>query len=578
MIEFKEGGECMLRGYYGDKEFTMFCIINSMAVTLMPKQLSKFITNESVDGSKFITSRLDRLKVEVDITIPTDVLGYLDALNKIFYTREPKKLYFSNRPDRYLLCIPDGEIKFSSTNKVGKAKLVFISPDYFWRATRGTKEVAFIGDSVVLNNEGTAPTYPRFDVYFTQDCGFLSIISPHGYMALGNPIQEDNITVPPSEVAVNASVTSMQGLTGWQKLDRAEITIPDYKKLSSTLTPLFSNGITVNGANVGSEAKWYGHAYIKEFEMGTIEKEADIMSARMDVGISNVSSGSRTMALLFAIFDENDVPIMTTSVYDVGDGKNELTVTCKIRDGRPGFEKHSKIIRTNKMGNLNGNILMEKRGNKFTWTIQSDKTVMRVQNRIRVGQSVHINPWATHAETGHPILAGYHGLTYTVGSTKIGRDGSVAYRLDNGGWPIYWIYERDIQEAQVVSRTSQPSQIYESIYDSTLAQFRPKKVLFWQGVWGGTQPYDQFNISKIKVDRHYSTSVIDIKNAFKAGDHLYIDNDNGDVMLNGSHFQGAIDFDSRAFPIDGGLTAIRAVVSSWAVMPRIVASYESRWL
>ncbi|SEP91930.1 putative phage tail component, N-terminal domain-containing protein [Ignavigranum ruoffiae] len=568
-----------LKGYYDDVEFTKYCIINNVTPTLMAPRDNNFITNTSLSGSKFYQTRLGQIKLEVDITIKNDVMDNLDQLNKILFSTEPKKLRFSNRNDRYLLAIIDGEVQFSSSNKAGKAKITFISPDYFWRDVKGLTFVELEEGLGILENKGTAPTYPYFDLYFGRDCGYLCIMSPNGFISLGNPTQEDNIIVPPSEIAIDEPIVSSKGkLVGWTEINDAKTWIPDYNKISSGNKPYYTDSaVWVDMNEVGTDSKWYGHAFVKEFDKGKLEQEADIMTARMRVDASNIGQG-RTMALLFVIMDENNIPIMTTSVYDTGDGKNELTVTCKIRDNRPGYEKYSKIIRTNKLKNLNGNIKMEKRGNLFSWLIQSDKTTMTQNNKIRVGQVVHIKKSATHAETGHPILNGYHDLDYTVGTSKTGADGSVAYRLDNGGWPIYWIYERDIEEAQTITKTTQPQIINETLYDSNLAQLRPKKVFFWQGAWGGTKPYEQFYVGNIRVDRHYTDRIHDVKNTFKSGDHLYINNETGEILVNGSNFTGAHDYDSRFFTIDGGPTAIKVITSSWADMPKIIAGFESRWL
>lgn len=567
----------ILKGYYDGFEFTKYCVINNVKPLLSGSRNNDFYVNPNVNGAEFRRTVLGQIKLEVEITIARNVMENLDHLNKLFNVSEPKRLTFSDRPDRYLMAIVDGNVKFSSSNKLGKAKITFISPDSYWRAREGYLETPFTGDGVIVNNNGTSESYPIFDVNFTSDCGFLNIIGPDGFLALGNPTEVDKIDLPEQEMALNDTITTPTVLETWTRLTNAETYIPDYIKMSSAGSGTANiSGLSVNPTTLGTGDQWHGHAYLKSFSAGTYEQTADNFELSSKVDISNMNGTKNTCAMLIVVMDEENNPIMTTSVYDVTSGKNELVVTFKVPD--PKDPKRSIIINSDKLNLLNGYIKMSKKGNKFNWEVYSDKTTYIKDTQLRVGQTAHISPSCTHAETGHPIKKGYHDLTYVIGAIKTGQDGTTAYRMDHGRWPIYWIYERDIVEKTKTVVSLAPKTVSLSIENNQMAQLKASKVFIWQAKWGATPVYDQFNIKDVKVKRTYDVPFKEIKNVFTTGDHLHINNETNEVLLNGANASGLLDVDSRFFGIAGGPTQLQILYSDWATLPEVVVTHESRWL
>lgn len=563
-----------IKGYFNGQEFTKYCIINEIRPLLHAPRTNTFLKNSLVSGSNFLRSSLDQIELEVDITIVHNVQANLDHLNRIFFANEPKELKFSDREDRYLMAILDGGVRFSNNHTAGKAKLKFTSSDYFWRSSEGMKTQPFKLGRAIVENEGTAPTQPIYDIHFKSDCGYVSVVGPKGFMTFGNQLETDQIELPSNEYPINDNPITA---SGWTQIKDAHRWIPDYEKISSNENAVF-NGLGMNlNPNIGNTyEQWHGHAYIKEFAPGQVEKEADNFQLTSALKISNTQDPSRTCAMLVVVMDANNRPIMTTSIYDTGEGKNELTVTYKVPD--PSDSKKSIIIRSGKLSALDGYIRMSKQGGSLSWEAYTDRTQYTVNQKVRVGQQAHIKRSCTHAETGHPILKGYHDLTYTIGAIKRGRDGTNAYRFDNGGWPIYWIYERDIEEVRNYHVSRSPQSFKHSAYSPTAKDLRASKVFVWQGKWGGSKVYDQFSIRTMLVKRIYAESIRDVKNVFTTGDHLYVDTKTGDVLLNGSTAKSLLDVDSRFFPLDFGSTELGITYSDWAKMPDVSISYESRWL
>ena len=565
----------ILKGYFDGFEFTRYCVINSVQPSITAPQTNSFHVNNLVSGGRFYYSKLGQIVLDIDITIVKNVMYNLERLNMLLYSTEPKELWFSNRPDRYIMAIMDGEVKLNSSYVAGKAKLRMISPNYYWRDMQGYTKTQFDGQYGVVENKGTAPTKPIFDVKFKSDCGYISLVGPNGFLALGNPKQEDTIQLPSTEVALQDEFTT-SSLSNWTKITNAETWIPDYIKMSSAGTGKADSVGMVMNAPGSKTYYWNGHAVTKEFEAGAIGIEADNFDLSSKVAMSNAGDLNNTCALLMVVMDANNVPIMSTSVYDINSGKNELTVTFKVPTSSGA--KTSKIIHTGKLSALDGRIRMVKKGNSLSWEVYSDKTVVTTGQTLRVGMKVHISKSCTHAETGHPIKRGYHDLTYVIGGVKTGKDGSKAYRLDHGGWPIYWIYERDIKEARNTSISRVPSSVKYSIIDNQLAQLKATKVFIWQAKWHTTAPYSQFVVDNILVKRTHDVAELDIKNVFTTDDHLYINTETNEVLLNGANASGLLDVDSRFFSIDGGPTQLAIDYSEWAKLPEVTVTHESRWL
>lgn len=564
-----------LKGFFNGVEFTKYCVINSLTPQFTAPQTNKFHVNNLVSGGRFYQSTLGQIVIEIDITIVKNVMFNLEMLNRIFFTREPKELWFDNRPERYIMAIPNGEVKLSNSYVAGKAKITLISPDYFWRATEGALTTTFSGSSALVENKGTAPTKPMFDVKFNSDCGFISLIGPNGFISLGNPLQEDTITLPSTEIALQDEFTSSSFGT-WTKLTNSEAYIPDYIKMSSVGTGKADNiGMTLNAPGA-KEYYWNGHAVLKEFDSGALGKEAANFDLSSKIAMSNAGGVSNTCALLMVVMDANNIPIMTTSIYDINNGKNELVVTFKIPVA--SNSRSSKIIHKGKLSALDGRIRMIKKGNALSWEVYSDKTVIETGQTLRKGMKAHIKKTATKAETGHSIKTGYHDLTYVIGGVKTGADGTKAYRMDHGGWPIYWIYERDIVESRTTTIARTPSSVKYSLINNQLAQLKATKVFIWQAKWHTSSPYSQFVVDNITVKRTHDVSELDIRNVFTKGDHLYINTENGEVLLNGANATGLLDVDSRFFSIDGGPSQLAIDYSDWASMPEVKVTFESRWL
>lgn len=564
--------------FYDDYPIHDYAVIKSIRTKFMPPITNNYWSNPNVDGARYRQSTLGQISVEIDLFIEDDVLYNLDQLRKILFTRENKILVIGDQKEKYLLCKLEGDITPSSRYKHSEFTLKFISPNAYWSSTAGPIETQFryTTGRVVLENKGTAPTPVSFEVNFVSDCGFLSIVGPDRAISVGNIKEQDKIAVQPSEYALNEE---MHTVSGWQRISNAQNYIPDYVGLTSLGGSKHDEWGMLLDPNISSNPDvWNGHAYMRRFDKGAAEVEArnfELMS-RVDIN-DNSGTKTNTMAMLIVVMDDNDIPIMTTSVYDASFDKNELIVTCKIH----GKNKKSNIIHTGKLSNLNGYIKMNKMGTKFDWEIYNSKSVVNETKALAVGDIVHLKSdvkdvWHTD---GSKLRFDQSVINQRmrVEGYRSGNNGNYLLHSVDTGWPVGYFNANQIKEATINSETG-PQTVKFSVFDSSLAQLKPTKVFVWMAKWGSGGAYSKFSLNSVVVKRIYTTTSLEIENTFMAGDKLEINGRTSEVLLNGKTFEGLIDVDSRPIYIEGGKTELALVKSSWAVMPLVKAYHESRWL
>lgn len=574
----------MLDVFYDDFKLTDYFVVRRIAPSLSAPVSNSFITNDNQSGSKYKKSRLGQIKLSIDITIKDDIRHNLDELNKILYTREPKKLVISDQPDRYLLCKLEGEVKFTSRFIATDATLTFVSPYHYWLSTSGEK--VFNRDvfgEIEITNNGTAPTYPTFDVRFPSECGYFGLVSPNGFLALGNPKELDKIPVPRSEFAINDALTN---LNGWSKVSNIKQYTPDYKAISSAGTAGHDQwGMIINKSSFNNQVnKWQGHAYIKDFSQGTVEAVANNFKLRVNAHMQDTSGTTNNLcAMLVIVLDEQGKPIMTTSVYDASTDRNSLVTSFKINAFKAN-NKESTIIHNGSLGSLIGHIEMTKIGNRFEWLIHSDaqSQVVNTSASLAVGDTVYIKDSARigydwdHSQ--HNVLGFTRGRPYQISASRNATHGK-QHRIDYKGTPVYWMYEWDLQHNKVSQKVIPGGgTIRHSITHDGLAQLKPHKVMIWQGVWGASNPYTRFGVHHCKVERIYTTNALEVENVFREGDTLRIDNSKGEILHNGTTFRGLVDYDSKFFDVDYGKTSVQVTKSNWAQLPEVKATIKERYL
>lgn len=585
-----------------------------------------FKSYNRLNGAVFDYVSQGQIEVTIKFSIRSDTLSILDELNRILHTKEPKKLYFEDRPDRYLMAVYAGDASMNRRYYGTTSTLTFISPYSYWFSTNEPRTIPSINGRFFVTNDGTAPTYPRLEYKFHSESGYLGVIAPNGILLLGTKEEMDKVKLPSQEIVMNEEMDlasmgddKQEGDVwgDWEKISNDYTTkitfedgttetikgkwIPDYEKLN------IGSGTTKHtqwGMSLAKSTKpkpgyyWNSYGYARTVNKGTDQSTFSIKTNwRLESRITLYDASGGTAAtgmFLIVVMDVRNRPIMTTSIYNVLNNSNEVTITAKIND-RDGISNSSKIVKTAKFPNgFDGLVKMEtdSRGYiRWNWSTTRDQKVTTKTQTIEKfvnGNTVYIRNDAkygyAHDGTRHNIASFTRGRPHKVTGTRTW-SGKKQYLISYDGYAVYWMNEGDLTAnasgvGKTTTQTTKDGQkdVSHSMYAPKIADMRAHKVVVIGGTWDTTEAFSGASINSVKMYRvNGENSWLEINNTFQKDDIVVIDNSTGEILLNGVPFEGVVDYDSKFFDIDYGETEIRTDVSSWATMPTGKLIIEERF-
>ena len=478
------------RAYYDGYDLSRYCHINTPRKSLMAPVFNEYRGLEHVNGSHLKYSSLGQIVVELDIVIREDTQWNIDQLNKIIYSKENKRLVLGDQPDRYLMCKLDGEMLVDHRRTVTTATLRFVSPDYCWYSFDGAKMNRFDrSGGAWVKNEGTANAFPLFNFRFNSDCGYFGLVFPEGSMTFGNINQEDFITLPSQETAMDEE---MHELNTWTKTTniKAYGNIVDenlHDKYVLSEAPKFNQYGTILPKSSAKTGVWRGHMYVRDFNSGTLGAGAQNFTLHSRVDFDVTSSRNESLDFRIAVLDRANNPIMMSRLYNGGTANRNLQVSHVIRSSKGGWHRltHKEIPL------IHGSIWMEKNGNQLTFRTVNTREVKYNSSstnasNLKVGQTVHIKPSCTYIYdangrrlTLNPIIKGIPLKIGHIRSAPAGR-----YRLDNPrGYVEGWFNADAIQEASATITNNTVARGTEEVFTrqyvgSDLAGVEAYKVVF----------------------------------------------------------------------------------------------------
>src|SRR5690606_32978285 len=192
---------------------------------------------------------------------------------------------FKDEPDRVYYALVDGELELDEIFSTGRGEITFICPDPFKYGPEKLYQTD--QDTFIIENEGTAPTKPIFELTVKEPVTFAMISDGERYNMIGRP---DDVDVE----VVNQRILKLE--------ERGE-----------TLNEWTSQGTAVDGGNVsgqfgtdgtgitvlnyGTGPRWHGPALIRE--INPIQDFEVEMQCRVETSRPN-----QTFRIEFYLFDE----------------------------------------------------------------------------------------------------------------------------------------------------------------------------------------------------------------------------------------------------------------------------------
>lgn len=615
--------------FFDGIDLTRFIDIRNISTSLAAPVTTGFQTFDRYDGARFDHSSFGQLLVTIKFSVRNNTLDVLDTLNRILHTDEPKVLYSEDRPDRYLMAMYTGESDMNRRYYGTTSTLTFISEDSYWRSFVGEKtyDMDIFGRFLVTNN-GTAPVVPNFEFKFLEESGYLGIIAPNGFITLGDKEEQDRINLPKQELLINEEMdeASMSD-TGTEDKNPDKDWLPisnGYNYISVTpegeTIPMKGDWIPdYNKLNIGSGVKWHDqwgmrikkakspkpgsywntYGYERRVAAGIDRSQYAIKTNwRLESRLTfyDASGGNaNTGMFLIVVFDVRNRPILTTSIYNILDNSNEVTMTAKTNASATGSSTSSKIVKTAKFPNgFDGLIKMETSANGYvywSWNSNRDQKVTTTTNsleKFNVGNTGYIRKDAKYGYgydgVRHNIQSFTRGRPYYIQATRTW-SGKKQYLISYQGVQIYWMNEGDLTanksgvgKTATKYTTDAKQNVNHVLYAPHLTKMQAQKVVVIGGTWDATGAFTNASLNSVKMYKlNGDNSWLEINNGFQPDDILTVDNKTGEILLNGAPYSGLVDYDSKFFDIDYGDSELQVVTSSWSRLPKGKIKFEERF-
>lgn len=118
----------------------------------------------------------------------------------------------------------------------------------------------------------------------------------------------------------------------------------------------------------------------------------------------------------------------------------------------------------------------------------------------------------------------------------------------------------------------------KTFYNETIGALKAQSAYIFMGRFKDTAVYNDMSVTYFRFTKHHTEIMVDIPNIFSNGDKLVIDNEEGEVFLNGAPYLDTLDIGSNFFPIKQGSTELGFVFSSWlTVEPTVKVVFKERY-
>lgn len=198
----------LLKATYGGVEIPV-------KITRLDRNLSPSITNntrsiENVNGGEFTHSTYSTKQIVMEFRISNSTARKLSEfrrkMSEILYSKEPKRLIFSDEPSIYYEAIVDGEPVLGEDDMYSTGTITWLIPD---GVAYSTAEFSFDGvqkdgyQTITIQNNGTEWADVDYEITHNHENGFIGLVSQYGVIQLGKEEEADGENYEASEELFN---------------------------------------------------------------------------------------------------------------------------------------------------------------------------------------------------------------------------------------------------------------------------------------------------------------------------------------------------------------------------------------
>jgi predicted phage tail component-like protein len=500
--------------------------------TILPSRENYSIDIPYKHGAYYTGYKYQPRQIAVDIAIiSSDMDASMRALAWMLDLAEPSPLIFSDEPDKQYYAVVDGDTEIESVLTVGKGTITFLCLDPFAYSLLEKTYSPDTNGKFTINNGGTAPSAPKFDVSFTADCGYVAFVSPNGVIQIGNPKDVDGIKLPDSERLIN---DGMGSTTGW--------TVNTSGK-SRTTGAVIQGTVTSDGS------------VIKPNSFGTAPNASTWhgMTIRKDIGTTaDLTNSAQYWEATF------DFKFMSASTINTAPENKQI--------GKIEFN----IMDTN--NNFLAGFTMKDVFEGYQFNIPEFYV-----GSTQIWNDTPTIPKPTTVRQYNPITRKYENKTVAPVNVGIWNDFNGKVIIRKTGTQFYF-------ELQKIDPTTKKitQRVTKTYYDTagTYTSVKAKTVNIWFGKWGNYAVINTNNADNVTFRKDNVADFKDLPNLFGNGDRLTVDCGSSQVYLNDALFMDKVDIGSTFFELVEGTTEVQFLHSSYSSTnkPTVTAKLTEKFL
>ncbi|MDT2756979.1 phage tail family protein [Enterococcus asini] len=362
-------------------EITELLRVTSLDRGVGPSRSSRTSKRNDKKGVHYLGTSSDLLTHEMGFVLRYDLIHKRRELARILNGTEPKKLIYSDEPDKFYWAFPKGDINVDEKVFLGFGT---ISWEIFDGVAYSVKEYTFENNGsdprvIEINNPGTEPMLLELEAEFTSDCGFIGLQNNDlSTSALFGTIEEvDGYHFDTSDLLFDDHLTEDRGWvlnTGVVPPvtpNPQQVGTVSYQVDPSQPAPIDPNEGFVRATSYGTGSEWHGPSVTKTIPVDKNGKYPVNWKAtwRFDFNPngsnkrpSNVGHGSLTF------IDQNNAIICSVVVEDNNPSQERSDIAFYVGNKRVWDTRETTSFYTTQRPNQS-NVMVEKIGSEIAFAI-----------------------------------------------------------------------------------------------------------------------------------------------------------------------------------------------------------------
>ena len=243
----------------------------------------------------------------------------------------------------------------------------------YYRAIDYEQSREGISDVLLVQNNGTYRTYPKFTFKMNGENGLVGLLNGNGgVLQFGNPEDVDGTTSVRTEQGLNENYwgntlnPNIKVNTGFKSVYPNMNSNPatpniiqgsfDMKQDADSVVPVFKG--------VGDINVWHGPTMMMDIQAPANNDRTGEVASHIRFTFNNYDKGQRGR-IEFSIFDENGDPAMTTIIRDSTTVGNEMRIECWYKGKRLIDQALDRKTFSKTFYEIN----MDRRGNRLIWRL-----------------------------------------------------------------------------------------------------------------------------------------------------------------------------------------------------------------